>query len=534
MNVAFSEVIRQFSSGSEALLLDGKWGLEREAQRITPEGELALTPHPAAFGNKLENPCITTDFSESQVELITPPFGAVEQAHGYLLRLQQYAEEALQNELLWPLSMPPRLPDEKDIPISVFDGSAEGREKEVYRRGLALRYGKKMQMISGIHFNFSFGERLLEHLYRVFGKESDRRAFVDDLYFSAARNFLRYRWLLIYLFGASPGMDPTFYSVIDDELQIVSRCCPECCSPAGRIEEYAASLRVSRFGYSDSVQGRNSVSYNSLDDYITGIRRLMSMKSGKFERLGLFRDGRQIQLNANVLQKESEFYSPIRLKQRIAKGQTQLDALSLNGVGYGEIRIIDLDPFEKTGISLQQMRFLQLFTLYCLLEKSDPISAAELERINGNHHLAALSGRKAGLRLYGYEGGRISLKEWSLSILEKLMKLAELLDSGKASGNTGNGAVCGNENGTAAVAARVAGAYADCVSKEYEKVLEPSLLPSARIRREMAERGESFLDFGVRKAFEHRYGKTEGGCDSWRIQNTQVWSFLPGSLSERH
>ena len=506
----FYEVVRQFSGGKGELLLDGKWGLEREAQRITPEGDLAMTPHPAAFGNKLENPFITTDFSESQVELITPPFKTVEQVHGFLLQLQQNSEKALQNELLWPLSMPPRLPDEKDIPISVFDGSAEGRENEVYRKGLAIRYGKKMQMISGIHFNFSFGERLLEHLYRLYGKGTDRRSFIDDMYFSAARNFLRYRWLVIYLFGASPCMDPTFYSVIDEELEIVSRCCPECCSPVGGIEEYAASLRVSRFGYSDSVRGRNSVSYNGLKDYITGIRRLMATKSRAFTRLGLFRDGEQLQLNGNVLQKESEFYSPIRLKQRTGRGQSQLDALELNGVGYGEVRIIDLDPFEKTGISLQQMRFLQLFMLFCLLEKSEPISAPILERINGNHHLTALSGRKSKLQLYGYEGGRILLKEWSLSIFEKLMKLAQLADGAGTVGCSDTGAACGCGDKAGTGTACAAGIYAECIGKEYEKVLDPSLLPSARIRSEMAIRGESFLDFGIRKAMEHRYGKTDG------------------------
>lgn len=518
MSKDFYEVIKQFPGDCGELLLEGKWGLEREAQRITLEGELALTPHPAAFGNKLENPYITTDFSESQVELITPPFGKIEQVYGYLLWLQQYAEKALQYELLWPLSMPPRLPDEKDIPISVFDGSAEGREKEIYRKGLALRYGKKMQMISGIHFNFSYGERLLGHLYRLYGGGEDRRSFKDGLYFSAARNFLRYRWLLIYLFGASPCMDTTFYSVIDDELEIVSRCCPECCSPVEGIEEYAASLRVSRFGYSDSVRGRNSVSYNSLKDYLTGIRRLMATKSRAFTRLGIFRDGEQLQMNGNVLQKESEFYSPIRLKQRTGKGQSQLDALELNGVGYGEVRIVDLDPFEKIGISLQQMRFLQLFMLFCLLEKSDPIKVSELERINANHHLAALSGRKSKLQLYGYEGGRIPLKEWSLSILEKLLRLAELADMAGTvekseayrdiAGTEKKSGTYGGMGGTAE--AGETGAYADCIEKEIAKILDPSLLPSARIHREMAIHGESFLDFGIRKAMEHRYGNKDG------------------------
>jgi glutamate--cysteine ligase len=309
-------------------------------------------------------------------------------------------------------------------------------------------------------------------------------------------------------------MDPTFYPVIDDELEIVSRCCPECCSPAEGIEEHAASLRVSRFGYSDSVRGRNSVSYNGLKDYIAGIRTLMATKSRSFTRLGLFRDGEQVQLNGNVLQKESEFYSPIRLKQRAGKDQSQLDALELNGVGYGEVRIVDLDPFEKTGINLQQMRFLQLFMLFCLFEKSDPISASGIDRINANHHLAALTGRKSKLQLYGYEGGRIPLKEWSLSILGKLLRLAELIDIAETKGNSetcsDRAAAAGNgENHSDTTVTDIAyetGVYADCIRKEIEKTLDPSLLPSARIRNEMSIRGESFLDFGIRKAMEHRYG----------------------------
>jgi glutamate--cysteine ligase len=481
MGSSFTEVTAMFGKENGRLLLGGKWGIEREAQRVTPAGDLALTPHPAAFGNKLENPHVTTDFSESQIELVTPPFESVESAVDYLKNLQVTVESELENEMLWPLSMPPKLPGEDEIPVSRFDDTGDGREKGIYREGLALRYGKKMQMISGIHYNFSFGKEMLDHLYGQMGNGQDKRSFTDNLYFSMARNFLRNRWLLIYLFGASPNIDPTYYSVIEKELRIIFQCCPECCNPTVGIEKYATSLRVSRFGYSDSVQGKSSVSYDSLQQYINGIRRLMSIKSGKFSKLGLHKDGKQIQLNTNILQKESEFYSAIRLKQIAQKGETQLDALEKRGVGYAEVRIIDLDPFEKTGISLQQMRFLQLFMLYCLFEKSDPIRADELDRINRNHHLSAISGRRSNLQLYRYSKGTAAMKDWSKEVFEKIRIIASVMDGAGGDGR-----------------------YLDCVGKEYAKILDRSLVPSALIQKEMKERSETFLDYGVRKAAEHR------------------------------
>lgn len=481
MNESFSRVAGLFTKDKGRLLLEGQWGLERESQRVTPAGDLALTPHPSAFGSKLENTAVTTDFSESQIELVTPPFDTVEEAFEFLNKLQVYVESQLDDEMLWPLSMPPKLPEEKDIPIARFDGTREGREKEAYRNGLAHRYGKKMQMMSGIHYNFSFSKALIDYLYEQLGGQVEKRSFTDELYFSLARNFLRYRWLFIYLFGASPNIDPTYYSVLEGELKIVSRCCPECCNAACSIEQNAISLRVSRFGYSDSVRGKNSVSYNSLNDYTSGIRRLLSKKSRRFARMGLFKDGRQIQLNSNILQKESEFYSSIRLKRRTDKGETQLEALERRGVQYAEIRIIDLDPFQKEGISLQQLHFLQIFMLFCLFEKSEPIDEAELNRINQNHHLVAIAGRRQNLKLYHSRKGPVLLKVWSSEILMKLGLIASLMDHTDGSGK-----------------------YRNCVEMEYKKVSDSSLLPSALILKEMEEKKEDFLEFGIRKAVEHR------------------------------
>ena len=198
----------------------------KESQRIQRTGELALTEHPAEFGDKLTNPEITTDFAESQVEMITPPFPSIQSTYGYLSEIQRRVEAGIGDELLWPLSMPPRLPEEQYIPIAKFNDSAIGSEKEIYRKGLALRYGKKMQMISGIHYNFSFGSQLLDFLCRQFGNDRGKQDFINEVYFALTRNFLRYRWLLIYLFGASPTIDATYHSVICCDLKIITQCCP--------------------------------------------------------------------------------------------------------------------------------------------------------------------------------------------------------------------------------------------------------------------------------------------------------------------
>lgn len=481
----FERISSFFSERDKSLLLEGKWGIERESQRVTPLGDLALTAHPSAFGNKLENTEVTTDFSESQLELITPPFASVEEAHAYLVNLHTKVNAELKSEYMWPLSMPPRLPEEEEIPIAQFDGSQRGKEKELYRMGLAVRYGRKMQMISGIHFNFSFGERLLDALYERFGTGMRKQDFIDEAYFAAARNFLKYRWMLIYLFGASPAIDPTYYSVVYKELMKVRQCCPECCDPIGGYEKFATSLRVSRFGYNNAVQGRCSVSFNSKKEYIRGIRRLMSLKSEKFSKIGIFRDGKQIQLNTNILQKESEFYSPIRLKQVTENGETQLEALENRGVRYAEVRILDLDPFEREGIGLNEMRFLQVFMLFCLLEQSDFIRDDDLNRMNKNHHLVALAGRRENLMLYRYGGGRIRLKTWSKNVFKKLERIAEWMDMAQQSSRC-----------------KESGRYQECIRREFEKVLDHSLLPSSRMYKEMKGNTEDFIHFGIRKAIE--------------------------------
>lgn len=463
------------------LLLRGAWGLEKESQRVTREGDLALTDHPQAFGNKLHHPTITTDFAESQLEMITPPLSSVQEVYQFLHTVHDEVENGIGDELLWPLSMPPRLPDEELIRIAEYDDSPAGRKSEIYRESLALRYGKKMQMISGLHVNFSFADELLHYLADQLAPNEDRRAFINQLYFRMARNFLRYRWLLIYLYGASPTIDASYDSVICEELDVIENKCSVSCNTISSYEQYATSLRVSRFGYSNTLQRNFIVSFNHLDEYLSTYRKLLTTRSEEYEKLGLFKQGKQIQLNANILQIENEFYSSIRLKQRVQNDETVLDALEKQGVRYVEIRLMDLNPYERVGVSKEQLHFVHVFLLYCLFEESPYLHDAEWDILNKNHHLVSLFGRRPNLELHHPEQGNIPMTVWAKEIFKRLNLIADLMDR-----------------------AQDEVSYRQIVSNEERKIEHSDQILSAQILREMADHSESFIDFGLRRALMNR------------------------------
>lgn len=478
MQWKFSQITELFiNNKKEKLLTEGSFGLEREAQRVTDSGDLSLTPHPAVFGDKWANPRITTDFSESQIEMVTPVFNSVEEVYEALKEIQEEVEAGIGDEFLWPLSMPPRLPEEDLIPIARFPKTEECQVKEIYRKGLALRYGKRMQMISGIHFNFSYSENMIDFLYSHWNEGMDKRAFKDRLYFSVARNFLRYRWLLIYLFGASPSCDYTYYPVIYRLLEEREKGSFHRDLAIENLEQYATSLRVSKFGYTDNLQNNHRVYFNSIEEYQQELSRILAMESPEYLKLGLYRNGEQVQLNGKILQSESEFYSSVRLKQNVEKGETQLEALTKRGVKYLEVRVLDSDPFEKIGMSLEQLRFLQVFMLYCLFENSRPISKDEYEQMALNHQLTAIFGRKDNLMLQNYEGQMISLRDFAEDILKKCRYIAELMDQASEGSK-----------------------YKESVEKQWQKLMDKSLLPSERIYKETKNRGDSFIKFGLRQA----------------------------------
>ena len=486
MSWSFAQMAKWFSETEQgSLMMQGTWGLERETPRVNQTGELALTEHPAAFGDKLKNEQITTDFSESQLEFITPPRRTIEAALNELRRIQQFAESAIGNEWLWPFSMPPKLPEEEQIPLAKFNDSALGKENEIYRKSLAIRYGRKMQMISGLHCNFSFHHELLDRIFDAWGN-GEKQPFINELYMAVARNFLRYRWLLVYLFGASPVADDSYRSVVDKELDIFKKCCPECACLLEDSLQYATSLRVSRFGYSSTKQ--HSVSFNSLNEYIQTLKKLLETPSPEYKKLGIYDGSGQIQLNDHMLQKESEFYSSIRLKTNTNGREKHLEALQKHGVGYMEIRIIDINPFEWAGVSEQQLKFLHLFLLFCLFNPSPPISHTEWKWINENHHRVSLFGRMPNLKLIVNENEHIALEQSAKQIFHSLFHIASLADRAE-----------GTES------------YTEAVEKQYEKCTDRKMLPSSIIVQEMADYDELFVEYGMRIAKLHKGAMTIGG-----------------------
>jgi glutamate--cysteine ligase len=425
-------------------------GIEKESLRARPDGSLALTPHPAALGSALTHPHITTDYSESQLELITGVHADIESCLAELTEIHQYVYRVLReagDEMLWVSSMPCKLPSDETIPLGRYGSSNIGRAKSVYRMGLGHRYGRRMQTISGIHYNWSLPG-------------------VDDAgYFALIRNFRRHAFLLLLLFGASPAVCESFVAGRTHELQVL----------AGRTlyMPHATSLRMGRLGYQSEAQASLAVSYNSLESYAASLHDALTRPWPAYEALGIRTPGGDyIQLATSLLQIENEFYGTIRPKRTIRSGERPLHALRERGVEYVEVRLLDLDPFEPLGIQAETLRFLDVFLLHCLLSPSPPDTPQEIAELSHNQQLTAARGREPGLQLL--RGGRsVALHDWAAEILQGCEPLARALDAAHA---------C-DDYSAALAAARAA-------------LAEPQRLPSARVLQAIrAEHGGSFLRF---------------------------------------
>ena len=425
-------------------------GIEKESLRAQPDGALALTPHPAALGSALTHPSITTDFSESQVELVTGVHHTVDAALGELTQIHQFTYRVMKNlgdEMLWVSSMPCGLPTDETIPVARFGSSNVGRAKSVYRLGLSHRYGRRMQTISGIHYNWSFPE------------------VTNDEYFGQIRNFRRQAFLLLYLFGASPAVCSSFVAGRQHELQKLSG--------NTMYMPYGTSLRMGRLGYQSDAQASLAVSYNSLDGYAASLHDALTRAYPAYEKVGIQNPGGDYnQLGTTLLQIENEFYGTIRPKRVIFPGERPLHALRERGVEYIEVRLMDLDPFEPVGITTQTMRFLDVFLLHCLLSSSPPDTPAEIAALARNQHNTAARGREPGLMLER-DGQPVGLVDWGLEIVAQCAPIAAALD-----------AAHNNKLYSEALAAAVVG------------LKNPETLPSARVLAAMAkDHDNSFVKF---------------------------------------
>ncbi len=436
-------------------------GIEKESLRTRPDGALALTPHPAMLGSALAHPHITTDFSESQLELVTGTHPTVEGCLDELTRIHQYVVHTFGEELLWAGSMPCGLPAERDIPIGRFGTSNIGRAKTVYRNGLSWRYGRRMQTLSGIHYNWSLP------------------GLGNAEYFALIRNFRRHGWLLLYLFGASPAVCASFVEGRPHPLRELR--------PGTLYLPHATSLRMGRLGYQSDAQSSLMVMCNDLETYGATLQRGLTQVYPAYEKIGIREPGvtgdgpeSYRQLSTTLLQIENEFYGKIRPKRPIRQGERPLHALRERGVEYVEVRLMDLDPCAAVGITAPVMRFLDVFLLHCLLSESPPDTAEEVVCVARNQECVAARGREPGLRI-GCGPEDIDLQEWGTRLLAECAPVAEVVD-----------------------AALGGSSYREAHAAQAAVLRDPALTPSARMLADMQAHDGSYRDFVLARSRQHR------------------------------
>jgi glutamate--cysteine ligase len=422
-------------------------GIEKESLRATPEGGLAMTPHPQPLGSALTHPHITTDYSEAQLELITGVHATPESCLEELLQVHQFTYRALGDEMLWVSSMPCNLPADENIPIGRYGSSNVGRAKSVYRMGLAHRYGRRMQTISGIHYNWSLPD------------------VSSEQYFALIRNFRRHAFLLLYLFGASPAACSSFVAGRQHELRSLA--------DGTMYMPHGTSLRMGRLGYQSDAQASLAVSYNGLDGYAQSLQEALTKPYPAYEAVGIMNPGGEYnQLATSLLQIENEFYGTIRPKRVIRPGERPLHALRDRGVEYVEVRLLDLNPFVATGITAQTIRFLDVFLLHCLLSDSPPDTPQEIAALGRNQHKTAAFGREPGLVLER-DGAEVPLAKWGGELVASFGPIAQALD-----------------------AAHQTTEYGEALRSAQALLAEPDLLPSARVLAVMErDFGNSFIGF---------------------------------------
>ena len=474
MSPAFKDILDLLSStAGRADLRECRHGIEKESLRTTPDGTLARTPHPSALGSALTHPSITTDYSEALIELITPVNTRLDSLFDSLDMTHRFVYAQLGDELLWTESMPCRLPADADIPIAWYGTSNVGTLKNVYRRGLAIRYGKAMQCIAGIHYNFSLPPSLWATLQEQAGDPRSAQDYQSDRYMAMIRNFRRYAWLLMYLFGASPAVCATFLQGRDHKLDRLG--------DNTLYLPYATSLRMSDLGYNNNAQSGLNVCYNTLDSYIQSMQEAIGLPFAAYDRMGTHdSNGQWQQLNTNLLQIENEFYSPIRPKRVTRSGEKPVHALASRGVEYIEVRCMDIDPFVPLGIEPATARFLDSFLLYCALHESPPLTEAGCTETGDNFALAVKRGREPGLQLS--DGGESrSLVSWGEDLLGRIGECAVLLDGMHATQ-----------------------AYSQSLAAQRAKLADPSLTPSARVLEAIAGHDNSFFRFALEQSRAHR------------------------------
>jgi glutamate--cysteine ligase len=456
----------------QSVLKGGMKGVEKESLRVDGNGTIAATMHPASLGSSLTHEYITTDYSEALTELVTPPFRESWELLQFLCDLHQFVYRHLGDELLWATSMPCIVDGDKSIPIARFGRSNVGKMKEVYRLGLGYRYGRTMQAISGVHFNYSFPAHFWPMLGEAMQERNTGQDFISAQYFALLRNYRRYGWLILYLFGNSPALCSSFVKGREHNLRELSH--------GTLYEPHATSLRMSDLGYRNKSQAGVRISVNSLAEYVRDLQAAVSTPHAEYEKIGVKVDGEYRQLNANLLQIENEYYSYIRPKRVARSGEHPSEALRRGGVEYVEFRALDVSAFDPVGVNQNKLRFIEAFAALCVLKDSSPIGIVEQDDLDANHAIVAHRGREPGLKL-NRAGRPIELQAWARELIDSMRGVCELLDAGDPQRP-----------------------YAAALDLQEAKVNDAALTPSARTLVELESTGESFAQMALRMSRVHK------------------------------
>ncbi|MHA7878768.1 MAG: glutamate--cysteine ligase [Saccharospirillum sp.] len=462
-------------------------GIERETLRVDRQGRIAQTPHPKALGSALTHPSITTDYSEALLEFITGVHNTPAAALDELGLLHRYTAARLGDELLWPASMPAILPGETEIPIAQYGSSHIGRLKTVYRNGLWHRYGRTMQTIAGVHYNWSIPAHFWQAWADQCGWQGSLQAFINEEYFGLIRGFRRHSWLLLYLFGASPAVDKSFaqggrtghLETLDDQTLYLP---------------YATTLRMSKMGYSNAAQDNLYVCFNSLQTYTETLAEAIHTSYAPYEALGVKVGDEYRQINANVLQIENEYYSDLRPKRVTHSGEKPLRALNDRGVEYIEVRCLDVDPYAPYGIDEDRMDFVDLFLFWCLVQDNDLVHRDECFKLRDNNQKVAAYGRDPSLTL-DVRGEAVPLRDQGLKILDSMASIVQQTSLLPASADH----------------------YLALLEQHRQALLNPDLTLSARMLADIKAQG-GFTTAELAQAHRHTTALAERGEERDRIK----------------
>jgi len=471
----FQNRLRKIAGTREIAIAGGRKGVEKESLRVDADGYLAQSPHPQALGSALTNRYITTDFSEALLEFVTPAYHTTWETLRAICDIHQFTYEKLGDELLWVASMPCKIPGDRDIPLARYGESNVGQMKTIYRRGLGYRYGRQMQTIAGVHFNYSLPADFWRQYADLLGDDRDEDAFRSEHYLGLVRNVRRCGWLLLYLYGASPALCKSFAGNNGDDTTSMQSL-----NKDTLYEPFGTSLRMSDLGYNNQTQSRIDISLNDIDTYVRGLSKATQTSEPAYEEIGIKVDGRYRQLNANQLQIENEYYSSVRPKRVARSGERPTSALCRGGVEYVEVRSLDINVFDPCGLNQNTMRFVEAFLIYCLLENSAPFDDAGLQEAQANQLATARLGRDPELKL-SRDGAAIGLVDWAQEIVDGVEAVAELIDR--------------SEGGAS---------YAGAVNAARETLVTPDATPSARVLDELRSANCSFFDFAMQSSIGHR------------------------------